>query len=70
MYGTTYIVRSFIEPSNKRPNRLLRFVGSHPVVGRPGVFAIARADEGDFLGSRYVAGIAAMQDSNSDTSCH
>ena len=62
MYGTTYIVRPFIEPSNKAPMVLLGFGGSHPVVGWSGVLAIARADKGYFFRARHVARIAAMEE--------
>ena len=39
----------------------LGFRGSHPVVGRAGVLALARADEGELLRPRDVGGVAAMQ---------
>ena len=60
--GITYIVRPFIEPSNLGVQRGLHLVRGHPVVRRPGVALVRRADVGAVLDAGDVARMAAGQE--------
>ncbi len=60
-YGTTYIVRPFIEPSKSAAELRVRVLGGHPVVGRPGLVLRRRADERELLDARDVVRVAAVE---------
>jgi hypothetical protein len=45
----------------ERPDFVLGFVGSHPVIGRSRIFFLMSADERDAFGAGYVVRIAAMK---------
>ncbi len=59
--GTTYIVRPFMQPVEELAQLGVGLLGVHPVVGRPGVRLVGRADEREVLDARHVVGVGAVQ---------
>ena len=58
--GMTYIVRPFIEPGENLAGPAIAFLGRHPIVRRPGVFAELAANVGQVLGPGHVVRGGAM----------